>query len=248
MSLLLIIFLSSLSIILIMIVRKYIKSNFDKVLFIAKKNLNMKQYENFIKNKIIKMDIANNKINKLSYNELITNAENALKDNAYNNAEKYFISALGKKNYKNSTTILKSLAYIYFKKNLFRDAIKTYSKLNKKNRLEPNEYFNLGFSYYKLGKLEDAELNFIEALSLEPTNLKYIKHISDIYLIQRKYSKLEYILNAYLEEENNIDILHQLAELYELTDDKEKLKNTYEEILRQNKDNILIKRKLKKLK
>jgi len=235
------IFHISLLVILIIVIRRYI------LIQISKKskphNLNGK----YIETRINKLVHKNKNIEKLTYKELIELAERNLKDNNYKKSEQYFIYALSKSNKQNSPQVLKHLGNSYLQNEKYNKAIETYERLAMTSHLTAKEIFNLGLSFYKVGKLEKSKEKLLEAIKIEPNNFEYIKSLANILLINKEYKDLEKILLEELKISESVEILKELAYLYELTDNRKAELLIYEKIIKKNKNDKTILKKMKNL-
>jgi len=75
-----------------------------------------------------------------------------------------------------------------FKKEEFSTAIAAYSESLKTNPKELDLLFGRGRAYQELGKFEEAQLDFEQALSQDPNNFQVLLSLATIQLDQKSYA------------------------------------------------------------
>ena len=83
---------------------------------------------------------------------------------------------------------LNTLAEIYEGQHKFKDAEILKTKANSLRTL-PEHHFESGLFYQKLGLWNDAIISFETALSEDPQNVSYAKHLGYVYVNIRKYDE-----------------------------------------------------------
>lgn len=111
----------------------------------------------------------------------------------YSSLGKYY---LGEKNYTEAVSVYEylithepsegnhyaQLGYITLNLEDYESAVKHYEKAVSLDASHPNRYYNLSLSYSAQGKWLKAGEALRKALELEPSNIKYLKFLSEIYL------------------------------------------------------------------
>lgn len=100
-------------------------------------------------------------------------------------------------------------------------------KKNKKLKKTYNDFINSGINDVKIGNLEEAKNNFLEAIKLDEIKYEAYVSLSNIYVINKNYTKSTKILFNYIDKYNyQKDLVDHLAKIcfnFELHDELEKL-------------------------
>ena len=100
-------------------------------------------------------------------------------------------------------------------------------KKNKKLKKTYNDFINSGINDVKIGNLEEAKNNFLEAIKLDEIKYEAYVSLSNIYVINKNYTKSTKILFNYIDKYNyQKDLVDHLAKIcfnFNLHDELEKL-------------------------
>ena len=100
-------------------------------------------------------------------------------------------------------------------------------KKNKKLKKTYNDFINSGINDVKIGNLEEAKNNFLEAIKLDEIKYEAYVSLSNIYVINKNYTKSTKILFNYIDKYNyQKDLVDHLAKIcfnFKLHDELEKL-------------------------
>lgn len=82
----------------------------------------------------------------------------------------------------------------------FKTAITSFLEAIKKDRSNPDYYFNLANAYYKMGDLDFARKNYNIAISLSPDNQTYHFALANLYYSEKHFKKaLEELVGNFFE-------------------------------------------------
>ena len=87
-------------------------------------------------------------------------------------------------------------------------------KKNKKLKKTYNDFINSGINDVKIGNLEEAKNNFLEAIKLDEIKYEAYVSLSNIYVINKNYTKSTKILFNYIDKYNyQKDLVDHLAKI-----------------------------------
>ena len=103
----------------------------------------------------------------------------------------------------------------FFKKGDYQNALEKFQKELANNEDNQNLINNVALCEMKLGLTENAEKNFLKAISFEPSTPQPYLNLAEMYFAQNELLKaIELLQRASVVLPNNIAILHYLARIY----------------------------------
>ena len=93
-----------------------------------------------------------------------------------------------------NTKSIRNLAQIYYDMGQLEESIQTYeSAIDKEtdHEVKADLYFNLGILYNRVGNLEEAEYNFINALDENPDDIEAVMGMAQVFENAEKWRKAE---------------------------------------------------------
>ena len=93
-----------------------------------------------------------------------------------------------------NTKSIRNLAQIYYDIGQLEESIQTYEvAINKETdrKVKADLYFNLGILYNRVGNLEEAEYNFINALDENPDDIEAVMGMAQVFENAEKWRKAE---------------------------------------------------------
>ena len=93
-----------------------------------------------------------------------------------------------------NTKSIRNLAQIYYDTGQLEESIQTYEiAINKETdrEVKADLYFNLGILYNRVGDLEEAEYNFINALDENPDDIEAVMGMAQVFETAEKWRKAE---------------------------------------------------------
>ena len=96
------------------------------------------------------------------------------------------------------------LGVVYFRLRKYADAIKIFED-GLKIRDDGTLHNNIGFSYFKLGDMENAKISFEQAIRLNPSYHAAYFHLGELYEYQEKYDLAEENFKKAIEIKADID-------------------------------------------
>jgi tetratricopeptide (TPR) repeat protein len=93
-----------------------------------------------------------------------------------------------------NTKSIRNLAQIYYDTGQLEESIQTYEiAIDKETdrEVKADLYFNLGILYNRVGDLEEAEYNFINALDENPDDIEAVMGMAQVFETAEKWRKAE---------------------------------------------------------
>ncbi len=134
-----------------------------------------------------------------------------------------------KGNYKGTINILQevlaidskdSIAYYYIgqcylKQQRFRKSIDSYNSAISIGNSYQYAYISRGLAKYKIGELEEAEIDYLKALELKPNDHRVMNNLGNLYSLKKDYSNaISNYEKAHNLRENNHHYIYNLANTY----------------------------------
>ncbi|GIW21760.1 MAG: hypothetical protein KatS3mg068_0767 [Candidatus Sericytochromatia bacterium] len=118
----------------------------------------------------------------IDFNNTLRNSKDFYSKNDYKTSFEHF-SKLEKK-YPNNLLIKYNLAHLHYKNGEYDLSEKKFKELaeniNIDNILRANSFYNLGNSFYKQAKLEEAEKAYLSALQINPNDIQAKKNLEKV--------------------------------------------------------------------
>lgn len=148
---------------------------------------------------------------ELSLEELLTDAQNAVKIKHFKAAEKICFSVI-RKSPKNAQ-VYKILGTLYFEQGNFRDAESSFREALKRGADEIDVYRKLGFAYTEEGKMKEAEKIYRRAIKKNRSKEYFYLELGKMYRNQNNIDKTvrtyEELVKAYPGNYKYIELLEK---------------------------------------
>jgi DnaJ family protein C protein 7 len=125
---------------------------------------------------------------------------------------------------------MKELGNVQFKNNNYTSAIEYYSRGIDLNPSEPILYANRATCYKCLGRYKESIRDYKKAVSLSPRNIKNLKKLSSVYIIEGNFGEAQILLEKCCNlEPNNSSHYYELNKIKKMVEDFEKVKEKIKE-------------------
>ncbi len=132
---------------------------------------------------------------------------------------------------------LEALGQMRLRNGRFPDAIEYLKRAAEANPSADN-FVYLGTAHQATQRYRDAEVAFLQALSLTQTHLLGLKHLGDVYLVQKKYKDaLEPLKKAYELTPTDGDLCAKLASCYAQLGDRTRAREAWNQCIALSLDN-----------